>query len=118
MSLAASPAQRAKVKDQHCLVCGMDRHETKIDPAHVYPRRFAHCECADGVVALCRAHHRLYDERLGNERLDLLPRLMEGFTVELVHAILEHGASPQHLLEVVTGVKWEPSSAYAESLAS
>lgn len=110
MTLSASKEQQRKVKDMPCLICGSDRHETKIDPAHVYPRRFAHCECADGVVALCRAHHRAFDDRLGSERLDLLPYLLNGFRTELVHAIEVHDAPPFHLLEIVTGTAWQPVS--------
>lgn len=103
----ASPAQRKKVKELPCIVCGVDRFETKIDPAHVYPQRFAHCECADGVVPLCRTHHNAYDELLGGRKFDLLP-YMKGYEVELAHAIQEHGASMQHVLEVVTGTVWVP----------
>lgn len=102
----ASAAQRKKVKELHCLVCGMDRFETKIDPAHVYASRYAHCECPDGVVPLCREHHRIYDDL--NSSFDLMPYLLNGWRTELVHAIVEHGARPFHVFEIVTGMQWAP----------
>jgi hypothetical protein len=102
----ASAAQRKKVRDLRCLVCGVDRHEAKIDPAHVYASRYAHCECPDGVVALCRSCHNRYDDL--NSSFDLLPYLLNGWRTELCHAILEHDARPFHVLGIVTGVQWCP----------
>lgn len=49
--MAVSPAQQKKVKNLPCVVCGRDRHEgVEIQAMHVYPRRFATCDCAEGVV--------------------------------------------------------------------
>ncbi len=63
----ASPAQRATVKDQPCLVCGRG----PCQPAHVIPRAQGGCDDPSCVVALCPRDHRAYDEG----RLDLLPYL-------------------------------------------
>lgn len=103
--LSASPEQRRKVKELACIVCGRDRFEVKITAMHVYPRRFATCSCADGVVPGCAECHDLYEAK----KLDLLPKLTgNGYRKELVHAIVEHDAPPIHVLEIVTGVNWEP----------
>jgi hypothetical protein len=105
---AASNAQQAKVRGRSCLICGRDRHEATIDPAHVYPRSRAGCNCADGVVPLCREHHNAYDDP--NQALDLLPALIaHGYRAELAHAFLEHGASWREVLEIVTGCEWKPA---------
>lgn len=102
---AASPAQRAKVKDRACIVCTKDRFETEIHPAHVYPRRLQPCDCAEGVVPLCSEHHQLYDDQ--NQPFDLLPYLTDrGCHVEFVHAIAAHQVPFGILLEQVTGAKW------------
>lgn len=106
---AASSAQQKKVKRLPCTVCGCDGFETKVDPAHVYPRRLASCECAEGVVPLCRECHSRYDDPL--QHLDLLPALVNrGYRAELVHAVVAHDVPIRELLEQVTGVKWEPVS--------
>lgn len=114
---ATSKAQQDKVRNLPCVVCGLDRHETEIHPAHVCPRRLASCECAEGVVPLCSKHHRLYDDK----RLDLLPHLVNrGYRAELVHAVVAHDAPIRELLQQVTGVRWEPvsESARAEGVAA
>lgn len=102
---AASPAQQAKIRDLACIVCGRDRHEAKIEAAHVYPRRLASCDCAEGVVALCHEDHRAFDEG----KLDLLPALIaHGYRAEVAHAFLEHDAPFAEVLKQVTGVSWKP----------
>lgn len=109
--LAASPAQQAKVRDLSCIHCGRDRHEVQIQAAHVYPRRFATCDCAEGVAPLCAEGHGLYEEK----KLDLLPLLLtNGYRRELVHAIVEHDAPPLHVIEVVTGCAWAPTESQRE----
>lgn len=103
---AASKAQQDKIRGLPCAVCGQDGYEAQIDAAHVYPRRFASCECAEGVIGLCRTCHRLYDEG----KLDLLPALISrGYRAELVHAVVAHEAPLVHLLEQVTSCGWKPS---------
>jgi hypothetical protein len=103
--LAASPEQQRKVRDLPCIVCGKDRHEAKIEAAHVYPRRLASCDCADGVAPLCHDCQRAED---ANE-LDLLPALLaHGYRTEVAHAFLEHDAPLREVLEQVTGTKWQP----------
>lgn len=105
---AASPAQQRKVKNLPCVVCGRDRHEgVEIHAAHVYPRRFQHCDCPEGVVPLCSEHHRLADDQ--NESFDLMPHLVgRKYHAELVHAVAVHQVPIGHLLEQVTGLAWEP----------
>lgn len=77
----ASPEQRAAVANRACVVC----REQPTDPAHLIPRGLA----ADGdgdpraVVALCRTHHRLFDEG----GFDLLPYLEPFHRAELAFAV-------------------------------
>ena len=82
--LAASDAQRAKVRAQACFVC---RAATRIDPAHVIPRSLGGCDEPDCVVALCRSCHRAYDRG----ELDLLVHLEPEQRAELAHAVLHVG---------------------------
>jgi hypothetical protein len=104
---AAAPAQQW-VKDLACIVCGRDRHEIAIDAAHVTPRRLApHCDCARGVVPLCRDCHERYDDL--NRPFDLLPYLMaHGLLEEAVHGFLEHGVALRELMDVITGDRFIP----------
>lgn len=105
---AASKAQQDKVRGLPCVVCGRDGYEAQVDPAHVYPRRLAPCDCADGVVPLCRDCHARYEDP--NQPFDLLPALITcGYRAELVHAVVAHEAPLLHLLEQVTGCEWMPS---------
>jgi predicted restriction endonuclease len=80
----ASPAQRAKVAGQRCIVCGA---ATRIDPAHLVPRAIGGCDEADCVVALCRTHHRAYDQA----GLDLVAFLEPDYRREVAHAVLHLG---------------------------
>jgi predicted restriction endonuclease len=80
----ASPAQRAKVAGQRCVVCGA---ATRIDPAHLVPRALGGCDDADCVVALCRTHHRAYDQ-VG---LGLVAFLEPDWRAEVAHAVLHLG---------------------------
>ena len=75
----ASPAQRAKVAAQPCVVCGRG----PVDPAHLVPQRLGGCPHRDCVIALCRTHHRLFDRA----RLSLAPYLGDGFRREWTHAL-------------------------------
>jgi predicted restriction endonuclease len=80
----ASPAQRAKVAGQRCIVCGA---ATRIDPAHLVPRAIGGCDGADCVVALCGTHHRAYDQA----GLDLVALLEPDYRREVAHAVLHLG---------------------------
>jgi hypothetical protein len=80
----ASPAQRAKVAGQRCIVCGA---ATRIDPAHLVPRALGGCHEADCVVALCGTHHRAYDQA----GLNLVASLEPDWRVEVAHAVLHLG---------------------------
>lgn len=96
----ASPAQRAKVRLQVCAVCGFDR----CDAAHLTPRSFRGCEDAACVIALCRHHHRLFDDG----HLDLLPHLSgHGFGVELAH-MQGHYDDPLSVVYRLSGMRWMP----------
>jgi hypothetical protein len=97
----ASDAQRAKVADRQCLVCG----ERPVDPAHLVPRSLGGCNERDCVVPLCRSHHRAYDRRA----LDLLPYLEPGGRAELAHALMH--LPLLGLLQRVTGARWTPAGA-------
>lgn len=111
---AVAPAQRAKVRDLACLVCGRDRHEASIEPAHVCARRLApHCDCPDGVVPLCDECHGRYDDQ--NTSFDLLPALItHERRIEVVHAFLEHGVGLVDLLSHIAGERYLPASKYEE----
>lgn len=102
---AVASVQREKVRPQSCIVCGLDRHEATIDPAHIWDRGRGGCDHILCVVALCRQHHELYDRH----EIDLLPHLINhGLYEEMAHPIRAHGVSPLTLLERLTGETWEP----------
>lgn len=94
----ASPAQRAKVAGQGCLVCGA----RPVDPAHLVPRALGGCDEPDCVAPLCRAHHRAYDRG----ELNLLPHLEPTRRCELAHGLLHLGLVG--LLRRVSGTRWYP----------
>ena len=95
----ASAAQRDKVADAPCAVCGRG----PVDPAHLVPQRLGGCPHRDCVVALCRTHHRLFDRA----RLALAPYLEGGgFEAELTHA-LEH-VEADELQRALRGGGWPP----------
>jgi hypothetical protein len=76
----ASAAQRAKVAGRRCIVCGA---ATRIDPAHLVPRTRGGCDEPDCVVALCRTHHRAYDQA----GLDLIAFLEPDWRREAAHVL-------------------------------
>ena len=78
-----SPAQRVKVIESPCLVCG----RTQVDAAHLVPQRLGGCESPDCVIALCRTHHRLFD----TGRLALGTYLGPEQHSELAHALVHVG---------------------------
>jgi hypothetical protein len=96
----ASGAQRDKVRELGCLVCG----SRPADPAHLVPRPLGGCDHPACVVPLCRAHHRRYDRG----ELDLLGALEPRFRRELAHAVVHLGLLA--LLRRVTGTRCEPAS--------
>jgi hypothetical protein len=77
--LPVSPAQRVKVIESPCLVCGRN----PVDAAHLVPQRLGGCAAPDCVVPLCRTHHRLFDCGLLALGLYLDPE----FGAELGHAL-------------------------------
>jgi hypothetical protein len=100
---AASPQQRAKVRDQACIVCAKVRHDATIDPAHVVSRGLGGCDHEDCVVALCRLCHHRFDR----EGLDLLPYLEPRYRPELQHAVSHLGLIGA--LERITHERWTPT---------
>ena len=80
--MAASDAQRIKIRGAACIVC---RQTKAITPAHLAPRSLGGCDERDCVVPLCWLHHRAYD----TGRLDLLPHLEPCWRTEIAHAV-EH----------------------------
>ena len=98
----ASPEQREKVRDRRCLVCG----QYPVDPAHVVPRAFTGDD-PRAVIALCRLHHRAYDD--GN--LDLLRELEPYYREELAFAVEKAGLITT--LQITTGERWAPVSEMA-----
>ena len=79
--LPVSPAQRVKVIELPCLVCGRN----PVDAAHLVPQRLGGCAAPACVVPLCRTHHRLFD----CGRVALAVYLGPEFGAEVRHA-LEH----------------------------
>lgn len=74
---AASTAQRSKVAGEPgCRFC----RRTPVDPAHVVSRARGGCNEPECVIALCREHHRQYDEGW----LDVLSLLSKA---EQAHAV-------------------------------
>lgn len=96
----ASAAQRRKVHLQACAVCGA----IGCDPAHLTPRSFRGCDHADCVIALCRRHHREFDDG----HLDLLPHLSgHGYHAELAH-MQAHYDDPLSVVFRLSGMHWAP----------
>jgi hypothetical protein len=76
----ASPAQRAKIKDQLCVVCSAPG----TTPMHLWPRGKGGCDDPLCVLPACLDCHRLYDAI----KLDLLPHIVEHHLAEIAHAQL------------------------------
>jgi hypothetical protein len=92
--LPASAAQRLKVIEAPCLVCG----RTRVDAAHLVPQRLGGCEAPECVIPLCRTHHRLYD----TGGLALALQLGPEHERELAHALC-HVSEAELRLALVTG---------------
>ena len=95
----ASPAQRSKVRDLACLVCG----GTPVHPAHVIDRSMGGDDHPDAVVPLCFLHHRLYDDG----KLSLLEHLEPYYRDELAHAVRLVGLIAA--LQRITNERWAPA---------
>lgn len=81
---AASTAQRERVQDRRCVVCGT----SEIEPAHLAARAQGGCDDPLCVIALCRWDHRLFDDNA----IELLPRLeAAGLREEIAHAVVHLG---------------------------
>lgn len=99
---AASPAQRLKVRDASCAVCGRDGFEATLDPAHLVSRAVGGCGEPLCVVPLCRVHHQLFD----GGGMDLLPHLVKRWVPELQHALEHLEGDLVGLLERLTNERW------------
>lgn len=105
----ASKAQRAKVRDAACVVCGRDRSEARIDAAHLWPRGRGGGDCPLCVVPLCAEHHGSFDDGA----LSLLEHLEPRYRAEVAHAV-EHGGLIA-VLQRLTGERWAPEQARTSS---
>ena len=94
----ASPAQREKVRELDCIVCGVFMPT----PAHLAARGQGGCDDALCVVPLCAGCHRKFDER----GIDLVPYLERGYRAELAHAVEHLGLIAA--LHRLTGQRWTP----------
>jgi hypothetical protein len=104
VSFAASPAQRAKVRELACLVCGVEPFQRKIDPAHLCARARGGCDQEACVIPLCRTCHRAFDEG----RLGLLQHLRPyhattRWRTEIVHSLDHYEWNVLGWLHRVTG---------------
>lgn len=98
----ASTEQRCKVAGQVCTV--VECQASPCDPAHLAPRAHGGCEDAACVIALCRMHHRLFDDG----KLDLLPHVAgRGFERELAH-MQGHYGDPLSVVFRLSGLRWVP----------
>ncbi len=97
----ASREQRAAVASRSCIVCG----EPGCDPAHLIDKSLCHDGDGDprAVIALCRIHHRAYDE----QGLSILEHLEPHGREALAYAVLRFGLIST--LERVTNEHWQPT---------
>ena len=98
----ASTAQRAKVQDKACVVCGRDRFETVIDPAHLASRAQGAGDDLLDIVALCREHHRGFD----SGRISLLEHLEPRHREEVAQCVRRLGLIGA--LQRLTNARWRP----------
>lgn len=104
----ASAAQKAKV--QRIGLCIVTGATEDLDPAHLWPRGMGGCDHEDCIVPLRRDVHRLLDER----ELDILPDLIaHECWAELAHMVSAHHVDPIHMVEQLTGERWQPVGAAA-----
>jgi hypothetical protein len=88
----ASPAQRAKIKDKLCIVCG----KPASTPMHLWPRGQGGCDDPLCVLPACWECHRAYDQ----QQIELLGHIVKHYRAEIAHAHLH--ANPIELLERLT----------------
>jgi hypothetical protein len=95
--MAASPTQRAKVKEADCVVCGT----SPCDPAHTVSRAKGGDDHYLCVVPLCRTHHRAYD----SEGFSILEYLELDHREEIAYAVKLVGLYTA--LCLLTNQRWE-----------
>jgi hypothetical protein len=96
---SASPAQRVKVADAYCAVCGGQ----PCDPAHLISRGATTIGQDDplAVIPLCRTHHDEYDHA---RTLDLTPYLEPRYRAEVAYAVERVGLFAT--LRTVSNLRW------------
>ena len=96
---SASPAQRRKVADAYCAVCGGQ----PCDPAHLISRGATTIGQDDplAVIPLCRTCHDLYDQ---TRTLDLTPYLEPRYRAEIAFAVERVGLF--QALRKITNLRW------------
>jgi ferredoxin len=107
-----TPAQRERVRDLACIVCG--ECVGYCDPAHVIPRAVTSVDAANdvrAVVPLCPIEHRAYDEG----RLDLSPYLEPRWRDSAEWAVGAVGLFAA--LRQITGERWVPAGDRMEAVA-
>jgi hypothetical protein len=92
----ASLPQRRKAALECCVVCGAEH----CDPAHLIDRSLGGDDDPRSVVALCRPHHREYDDGA----LSLLEYLEPHYRTELAYAVELVGLITA--LERITNQRW------------
>lgn len=92
----ASEPQRESIRKKGCIVCG----STECDPAHIIDRLMGGDDDPRAVVALCRHHHRDYDDG----HLSLLELLEPHYRAELAYAVETVGLITA--LERITNDRW------------
>jgi hypothetical protein len=102
----ATPAQRARVKDQACIVFGPAGCwcDGPVQPAHLIDRSLAPAagDHPLAVVPLCARHHVLYDDH----KLDLSPYLEPHWRESVAWAVGAVGLFGA--LKRITGTEWAP----------
>jgi hypothetical protein len=90
--MAASKAQREKVRGMACVGCErMAAEYLRIDPAHLCARGMGGCDEPECVVPLCRSLHGGCHRRFDAGELDLLPMLEPRFRAEVAHCVTHLG---------------------------
>ena len=94
--MAASTAQREKVRYLDCVVCG----QSPVDPAHTVSRALGGDDDPRCVVPLCRVHHRAFD----SEGFSILEYLEPNHREEIAYAVMLVGLT--RALRILTNARW------------
>lgn len=94
--MAASPAQREKVRGLDCIVCG----QSPCDPAHTISRAKGGDDDPRCVVPLCRPHHRAFD----SQGFSILEFMEPDHREEIAYAVGLVGLL--NALQLLTNERW------------